>query len=404
MEKSVEFVLSLPERDFVLREAFAVEESILRKLRLAEVVQGGIRVSLSLEEMDLFLGGLAFEANHAKNNTLEKMFDAVFSRLAAQFDQTPEAENGPFPDMQAMMEVMEVLGGERPLTNPDLLSPEKNPQLEYVTTPMDSLGGLSAAQAQDLCNRGWWDDDAQIRLNVALSDEDLKDAVFLHNARMLLNAVEEDGGAPLTAKGNLTRAFVAKLMDRLIWDGKELELIRMCNTVINEQNAMSLHILRLVCQEAKLVKKVNKKLVATKLGRRLSSPENGGEFYAALFDGFFNKLNLAYLDSLPDDGDAVQGLFPYSLYRLSLLNPAWDYVAVDLTDAMLPPPLVDHLGSYDEWTTADDYIQCRVLRPLVHFGLLDLRGERTIKSYLEDTATYRKTALFDKFFLFNVNT
>ena len=402
MDKSVEFVLSLPDRDFVLKEAFAVEESILKKLRLAEVVEGGISVSLSMDEMELFLDGLAFEANYAKNRTLENKFDAVFSRLAALFDQALAAEIGPLPDMQAMNEVLDVLAGERPLTNPDLLSPEKNPQVEYVSTPVDLLGGLSAVMAQDLCNRGWWADDAPIQLNTALSNEDLKDAVLLYNARLLLNVIVEDDGAPLTAKGNLTRAFVAKMLDRLILDGKELELIRMCNTVINEQDAMSLHLLRLVCEEAKLVRKVKKKLVVTKQGRRLSSPENGGEFYAALFDAFFKKLNLAYFDSLPDDGDAVQGLFPYSLYRLSRLNPARDYVAVDLTDEMLPPPLVHYLGMYDEWTTADDYILYRILRPMVHLGLMDLRGERTVKSYLENTATYRKTALFDKFLSFNI--
>ncbi|HPM77335.1 MAG TPA: hypothetical protein PK961_09605 [bacterium] len=40
-------------------------------------------------------------------------------------------------------------------------------------------------------------------------------------------------------------------------------------------------------------------------------------------------------------------------------------------------------GSYDEWTAADDCIQCRIRRPLAHFGLLDLGDDRTIKCYLK---------------------
>jgi len=59
---------------------------------------------------------------------------------------------------------------------------------------------------------------------------------------------------------------------------------------------------------------------------------------------------------------------------------------------------------YDEWTIADDCIQCRIRRPLAHFGLLDLGDDRTIKCYLKNSASCRKTALFDKLFLFNINT
>jgi hypothetical protein len=47
-------------------------------------------------------------------------------------------------------------------------------------------------------------------------------------------------------------------------------------------------------------------------------------------------------------------------------------------------------------------MEARILKPLLWFGLLEHRSERSAASRLDDRRLYRKTPLFDRFVKFNV--
>ena len=56
------------------------------------------------------------------------------------------------------------------------------------------------------------------------------------------------------------------------------------------------------------------------------------------------------------------------------------------------------------WDTGSLMMEARILRPLVWFGLLDHRAEKTPRSGFAERHFYRKTPLFDRFLIFDVQT
>src|SRR6266705_7001302 len=73
----------------------------------------------------------------------------------------------------------------------------------------------------------------------------LADTTVLPNARRFLEALD-DGGAKLTARGNLNRKFMETLLERLQWPGYEEADIRSVCKVVNEHDfppALYLHAL-----------------------------------------------------------------------------------------------------------------------------------------------------------------
>ena len=67
----------------------------------------------------------------------------------------------------------------------------------------------------DLLVANWTSPGGPLRLSADLSLADLGTAEFFLNARLFLTALVEENGASATATGNLNRAFVGRMFDRL---------------------------------------------------------------------------------------------------------------------------------------------------------------------------------------------
>ncbi len=100
-EIKIPVTITLRERDLLLNETTAVDEDVLAKLRVAEVVGDKIRFSLSLDDLDLLLGSLASEANHADSEVKEMAFGFLLYRLMRIFERHTAQEETQAPDKGA---------------------------------------------------------------------------------------------------------------------------------------------------------------------------------------------------------------------------------------------------------------------------------------------------------------
>ena len=123
---------------------------------------------------------------------------------------------------------------------------------------------------------------------------------FFVNARIFLKALADEGGAEATATGNLNRAFVGRMFERMELPPIYRETTRHVCKVINELDLRTLHITRIVCDCAGLVKRRKKRFALTPLGRRLLPDEQAGALFRALFIAHFRTFDLSYDFQLRD--------------------------------------------------------------------------------------------------------
>ena len=327
------------------------------------------------------------------------LYDGIYERLreilTAHDRRSPPAALGGIPkDLAAKLWHMMQTGDMREAEEvgralaPHLGLGEGNPLLKAPD--------LSREQVFFLLGHGWWDEPFSIRLNDSLTAAQLCDARFFTNARVLLEALSDSGGAPTTAKGNLTRAFVAGLLDRLAWAPGYLESIRGVNRVINETDVWPLHQVRIVCKEGGLFRRYKKRFVLTRKGEGLLPVACAGKLYRCLFDTFFRKYNLAYMGYLPECPD-VQETFPYTLYEISQLPKHKKIRMARLPSQLFLPHVHKQLERSIEVLDVPHVMLChRVLRPLEEFGLIKIVRDRQ-DVYFGRERGIRRLPLFDDF-------
>jgi len=193
------------------------------------------------------------------------------------------------------------------------------------------------------------------------------------NCRKLLLAIHEVGGVKITSGGNLIRAFVTEMIETLDVNRENIDFIRKYKTTINEEDAWDLHLTRVICQSARLIRPYKGKFRVLKKAERLLDERYAGKLYKQLFIGLFTKFNLAYMDGRCPC-HAVQQTLPYVLYRLGKLT--WDKwrTIEELPSLILLPAVlaeVEYKCSHSYSQLASDILAYRALLPLVELGLLD---------------------------------
>jgi hypothetical protein len=287
--------------------------------------------------------------------------------------------------------------------NPGATLDELNAALQERALTMNhraqqGMGGLSPDQVRRLVDDSW-EARGAVRLNLALSPDDLASSRTWHNARVFLRYLEDHGPVRATATGNLSRATVQDLVEAMRWPEGFVEDLHEYNKVLNELDVFPLHVLRLVLDLAGLIKRRSGKFSLTRRGGEMLADERSGELFVLLFRTTFRKLNLGYLDRnepIPD----FQHTLAYVLYRLSRVADAWERpeeligrVVLPYLRARLPPePYYDPLALV---------LELRLLRPLEGFGLIEKRvagnAERAYPRH-----AYRKTPLYDRFLRFHL--
>jgi len=262
-------------------------------------------------------------------------------------------------------------------------------------------GGRQAFDAfwRSLLVADWDSATGPIRFSSALTLSDLAGADFFQNTRLLLGALAAGNGSTATATGNLTRAFVAQLFDRLTLAAPTRESIRKVCKVLNEQDVWPLHLARVVAECAGLVVRRNKRFQLTKAGRSSLPDDQAGVLYRRLFLAYFRRFDLHYdfhLRHVP----GIQETMAVILWRLDAVARDWTPVRGLAPQLLLPGVLQQlHAAMTSTYDTEEWILGGYVLDPLFDLGLIERKDPGDWPAVTEKD-TIRVSPLWRKFITF----
>ena len=118
---------------------------------------------------------------------------------------------------------------------------------------------------------------------------------LLATLRLMLARAQESG-LILTATHALSHADTRALFDALVWPDYDKEDVLAHNKILNEGDVMPVENTRLIAQAAKLFRRRERKLLATRKGRDLAPEDQGVELFRLLFALVFGRIALGSLD------------------------------------------------------------------------------------------------------------
>jgi len=261
-------------------------------------------------------------------------------------------------------------------------------------TPDAETGGLSPKTVHRLLHEPWGGDQAIIQFRTDLPPKDLEGAKSFRRASRLMQVISAADGVKVTPKGNLNRALVGELLVDPEMAAGEFREVCLRQKVVNEEDFFPLHVAKLVCRCAGLLRLSKGRLTVTSQGSRLLGEDRAGALFVRLFTASFRKFNLAYAYWRHLDAPALQSCAGYTLYRLGSEALAWRSPEALYPKVFLPAvrgELETELAG-KAWTTPAKSAADRIFTPLLDLGLLEGRFEqRNRLSYLE---AVRITPLF----------
>ena len=272
---------------------------------------------------------------------------------------------------------------------------------QHNLTPDPQMGGLNPEQVTRLIYLPWQADEFPMQMNDDLPLDSCEQSRLFRNCRKLLIAIHSSNGVKITSGGNLTRAFVAQMIESLDVNREVIDWITKYKKAINEEDAWDLHLTRVICQSARLIRPYRGKFRVLKKAEELLEARRAGKLYKQLFVGLFTRFNLAYMDGRCPC-HAIQKTLPYILYRLAKLT--WDHwrtIEEMPSEVLLPAVLaeVEDECSRSYSQSVSDIVAYRALRPLVELGLLE--GQYTEAPHgFTVLKTVTRSSLFKEFLTF----
>jgi hypothetical protein len=263
--------------------------------------------------------------------------------------------------------------------------------------PLPAWSLLSRSGVTELLARSNGGPPPVIRLGVDLDASSAAAMPLLATLRLMLARAKSTGGLALTATHALSRADTRSLFDALVWPDYDKDEVLAANKVLNESDVMPVEVTRLIAQAAKLLRRRERKLLATKAGQELASGSAAVELFRRLFALVFWRIDLGSLDWVPIER-WPQDHVGLVLWCLSAAARDWSSVG-DLL------PVCTVLDAAAEGS-APDYLafafESRILRPLTWFGLLETRrvGEPGTFAW-RYVREYRAAPLFDQALAFD---
>ena len=266
--------------------------------------------------------------------------------------------------------------------------------------PNPSIGNLTPNQLRKLQHAIWGDPTCPVKFNKNLSLNEVNSSIFFRNTRLFLKTLlEYKNEITATAKGNLSRAFVKVIFEKLELDEKERIFIKQYNKVLNETDAGPLHVIKVVCEVGGIIKKRSKRFFVVKKYIDLLSDEKAGELYYQLFYAYFKKFNLGYCDGYPKF-ESMQRTLNYTLYRLSQVCENYQPIE-KLYREILLPKVREEIGQTRSTTGERNWLlEIRIIRHLVKFGLLEVIMKK--EKYLSRIEKVKKSELFGRFVVYDL--
>jgi hypothetical protein len=252
-----------------------------------------------------------------------------------------------------------------------------------------------------LLKADWNAPNSPIQLADDLSLEEVKHVLFFDQARQFLRLLEENKGAPLTATGNLNRAYVAQMIEKLDWlkrYAKPLLEGGLCK-VINEGDIMPLGVLHGVCEFGRLIHKRRNRVFLTNQARDLLADAQAGSLYRRLFLTLFRNFSLDFLSRFQPT-PFVQHTIAVILWRLQLV--ASDWTALDhLPREVFLNSVGEQVRAASIWPEVESAVlRDEIVHPLLWFGLLECDHIADECQRQGAILKFRKTPLFDRFLSF----
>jgi hypothetical protein len=221
---------------------------------------------------------------------------------------------------------------------------------------------------------------------------------LIRAARQVIERAVSQGGLALTATGALSRADTRALFDLIDWPEYAKNEVLAVNRVLNEADALPVHVTRIVLQVAGLLRRRGKMLIATKRAQALLHQDASADLFALLFETTFWRVSLTYFDRAPVE-HWPQDHIGIVLWCLSVAANDW-------TDADTLAQVCTVRDERLDRTTREfsgHAMRSRVLRPLTWLGLMEMarRRDEAQADWLRP-AIYRKTAHFDAVVRFKV--
>jgi hypothetical protein len=380
-DKLISIRLSEEEQLCILQHCQDLPPRIHRRIETAS--DGTIH--LMEGDADILNASLCYSLQNINNEKVATLFDRLIDRIPLSSEITKHIER--FTDQEC--------------TDPQVSQKIWDEiEEEKKNAPDPRRGYLTPEQITRFQDHTWGDAEFPLQFNHNLSLKDVNQSIFFRNTRLFLRKLMELKDEPTTtARGNLNRKFVKLMFDEMELDEKHRERIRKYNKVLNETDVFPLHIINIVCECAGLIKTRSKKILILKKYHNLLSEEKAGELYYLLFEAYFKKFNLAYLDRLPEM-DGIQNTIEFSLYRLSVICN--DYQSVDdlYYEVFLPAIIHEIEEGLTEYIRKEWVVTSRIISPLIEFGILECKYKQEKHFNRIDQA--RKTSLFDRFISLNL--
>lgn len=378
-EDTIPLRLAEEDRGLILREA-RLSDGLEARLKFAMVEKDAVVVRLTLDDFDELLDSIGYEVRFSKPKRMRKVWERLYDDIDEALEEATASAD--FDDDE--------------IDTDDIVASLQGFVNEFLTTPHPQLSNLTPLQVTQLAYSDWKGKDSAIHLNQDLPLADLEAVPLFVNARRFMNVMQVAGGVKATVAGNLNRKFVARMLDTLSIGKEELEEIRRYNKVINETDAWVVHIVRVLLDLGRLIRRTKGTFSITKRGRSLLADSRAGALYALLFRTQFQVFNLDYFGGW--ENPAIQETVGYSLYRIRELADDW-IPPNELAPNVLSPLAEEFIPATTVYDALTSQVCSRILDPLESFGLLERRELPSDDRYLKPYEI-RKTALFDRLLRF----
>lgn len=292
--------------------------------------------------------------------------------------------------------------------DPHSNSPDENPYLDALqevieqevrrhnSKPDPAMGGLSPEQAYSLLYSRWGEPGSMVQFERNLNLELLNTSSIFRRARLLLLAIAEAGGVKATVGKNLNRKFVESFVSHA-FDREDHAWFWQLSKKLDEMDVWALHVIRVVCEQAKLLRLYKGTFRVPENKRSILSDGAAADLFRLLFVTFCRKFNISYFHPRGPERSFFQRGLGYTIYRIGVLAPDWFPVDGLASRVMLPAEYSRFISAIRDnpYQDAEDVFSCDVLRPLIEWGLIEAQRAPSAYSYVEgDIEKIRTTALY----------
>lgn len=406
-----DLALKIPGLDAVLR----------RKLDVALLNAGRLTLDLRRGERDTLQRGARLALHRSRNPKTRRALIRLLDRLSSDSAPAPDDLNrsaGPpfgafldrivrgtpgWQDMSLKEQADAVCAAHRQ-DGPRMVEGILRAMVQRANRqPRPEFHGLSPNQVSALIHQEWDAGTPGVRVHDDLPANLVSRVPMLRYTRVFLNALEENDGTSATARGNLNRKFVSRMVDEMGLPRWYVFQLRTWYKVLNERNVWLVELVHVMVEAAGLIRCDGKRIVVTEKGRRLLTTERHGQLFAELFLARFRTRDMACWDRFPEM-PGFQHSLGYSLYRLHCLGGERWHDAAEQAEPLILPSVAEQLPVFYDLDFRWAMVQSRLLRPLEEYGLIELKRE--IPGGVDDpfppAQAFRITPLFDRFLDFDL--